>query len=307
MTGPFSCESSTNVEGIASTRIMMDLLNSPFDSAFAQFADEIVDECYICSPYITYVPMKALVDTLGAKKLKTNTKINVVTDISFPTLVSGGTEIPALLYLFKKCENVRITYLPKIHAKVYIANRSSAIVASANFTHGGTKANFEYGVRVKERTAVRKIRRDIDAYRKLGADLTKHELHTFNIQVREIKSQIKNEQREIHNIIKSNSVEQQRMIENNLIRARVKNNNVNAIFSETLLYLLSRRPATTIELNALVKNIHPDLCDDSVDRVIDNVTYGKLWKHGVRNAQQTLKRARRIAYDKDAKQWRIAN
>lgn len=281
---------------------VMDLLSSPFAPAFAQFADEIGDECFICSPYITCPPMRALVDALDAKSPRKDVKIHVLTDISYRTVALGGTDTAALLHLFERRGNVHLTYLPGIHAKVYIANPSSAIVASANFTQGGARANFEYGVRVKTRAAVQKIRKDIDAYRKLGADITWHKLRAINARVDEIKALIKIEQRHIARVTKL--AERQHALENDLIKARVKKQSINAIFSDTLLYLLSRHPATTKELHPLVRDIHPDLCDDSTDRVIDGVTYGKLWKHQVRTAQLHLKSAGRIINDERTKQWR---
>jgi len=51
---------------------------------------------------------------------------------------------------------------------------------------------------------------------------------------------------------------------------------------------------STDELNPLIQKIHPDLCDDSVDRVIDGRHFGKKWKHAVRTAQQYLKRTGQI-------------
>ena len=51
---------------------------------------------------------------------------------------------------------------------------------------------------------------------------------------------------------------------------------------------------STDELNPLIQKIHPDLCDDSVDRVIDGRHFGKKWKHAVRTAQQYLKRTEQI-------------
>lgn len=51
---------------------------------------------------------------------------------------------------------------------------------------------------------------------------------------------------------------------------------------------------STAELHPLVQALHPDLCDDGVDRVIDGVHFGKRWKHMVRNAQQHLKSQGRI-------------
>jgi hypothetical protein len=37
-----------------------------------------------------------------------------------------------------------------------------------------------------------------------------------------------------------------------------------------------------------------DLCDNTVDRVIDGKRFGKKWKHAVRSAQQHLKRQQKI-------------
>jgi hypothetical protein len=44
----------------------------------------------------------------------------------------------------------------------------------------------------------------------------------------------------------------------------------------------------------MVQALHPDLCDDLVDRVIDGQHFGKKWKHAVRTAQQHLKRQGQI-------------
>jgi hypothetical protein len=45
----------------------------------------------------------------------------------------------------------------------------------------------------------------------------------------------------------------------------------------------------------MIQEIHPDLCDDDVDRMIHGVRFGKNWKHAVRAAQQQLKRNGSIA------------
>lgn len=248
-----------------------------------------------------------LVETIAEKKSKNNIRINILTDISYRTLVQGATETLALLYLFKNYHNVCITYLPKIHAKIYIANQTNAIITSANFTRGGGKLNFEYGIKINDYAIVQKIQNDINEYKKLGADVTENELEVIHSQVKEIKRLIHAEQKHISKTIKLHSIDQQRKIEDNLIRTRIKNKSVNSIFSETLLYLLSKKPAKTSELNVLVSGIHPDLCDDSTDRVIDGTAFGKLWKHQVRNAQVYLRKSGLAFYDRDTKLWHKTN
>jgi len=59
----------------------------------------------------------------------------------------------------------------------------------------------------------------------------------------------------------------------------------------------------TADLHPLIQQMHPDLCDDSVDRVIEGVNFGKKWKHLVRSAQQALKREGQIAFD--GSKWRL--
>jgi HKD family nuclease len=283
---------------------MLDLIHSPFKPAFEEFAKSITSECLICSPYITFGPVKMLVHAITEKKRPENVRINVLTDISLRTLVQGATDISALLYLFENHHNVSVTYLPRIHAKVYISDKSSAIVTSANFTDGGQTKNFEYGIRINDSAAVQRIQNDIDGYKNLGANVTSTQLKEIQGQVENIRKTIQVEQKTITQKIRLESHKLERDVEDNLIRVRVKHKSINSIFSETILYLLSQKPMSTEELHFLVKDIHIDLCDDTLDRIIDGKHFGKLWKHQVRNAQVTLKKAGLIVYDKETHLWR---
>jgi phosphatidylserine/phosphatidylglycerophosphate/cardiolipin synthase-like enzyme len=283
---------------------MLDLIRSPFKPAFDEFVKSITSECLICSPYITFGPVKLLVHAITEKKLSKDVPITILTDISLRTLVQGATDISALLYLFENHHNVSVTYLPRIHAKVYISDRSSAIVTSANFTDGGQTKNFEYGIRINDSVAVQRIQNDIDGYKNLGANVISAQLKEIQEQVESVKKTIQVEQKTIAKKIRLESHKLERDVEDNLIRVRVKHKSINSIFSETLLYLLSQKPMSTEELHLLVKDIHVDLCDDTLDRIIDGKHFGKLWKHQVRNAQVTLRKAGLIIYDKETHIWR---
>lgn len=59
----------------------------------------------------------------------------------------------------------------------------------------------------------------------------------------------------------------------------------------------------TVHMHPMIAAIHPDLCDDTVDRVIDGRHFGKKWKHAVRTAQQQLKDRGIVAYAD--KMWSI--
>jgi hypothetical protein len=62
---------------------------------------------------------------------------------------------------------------------------------------------------------------------------------------------------------------------------------------------------TTEDIHMAVQQIHPDLCDDLLDRVIDGQRFGKLWKHQIRTSQQHLKNAGLIGRDAATRRWAI--
>lgn len=86
-----------------------------------------------------------------------------------------------------------------------------------------------------------------------------------------------------------------RELESPLLQARGRAVSESHTFARTVTYLLDRHgPMSTAEIHPLVQSLHPDLCDDTVERIIDGVHFGKRWKHMVRNAQQNLKSRGRI-------------
>ena len=83
-----------------------------------------------------------------------------------------------------------------------------------------------------------------------------------------------------------------------LLKAQAKGKTTHGIFSDTILYILNKHGAlATADLHPMIQQINPDLCDDTIDRVIGGVHFGKKWKHYVRNAQQSLKRQGLIEFD----------
>ena len=280
----------------------MELLSSPFKPVFSDFIDSVASSCIVCSPYITAGPIKALVSAAQAKNIADTLDVSVVTNISMQNMAQGATDIDALIYLAQHLNCVRITYLPRIHAKVYVSGDDMAIITSANFTDGGASRNLEYGMRTHDKQAVATIRADITAYAKLGETVLLHNMTALSGEVRELREAVREEQQSIRRKMRSASLERQ--LEDNLLRIRVQGRSINATFAATILYLLARQQLTTAELNAAVQQIHPDLCDDTMDRVIDGKHFGKLWKHQVRSAQVSLRRQGHIDYDQKRRIWR---
>lgn len=89
------------------------------------------------------------------------------------------------------------------------------------------------------------------------------------------------------------------------MRLRLAQGPMHTVFAKTILYLLTRYgPLSTDQLHSKIRAIHPDLCDDTVDRVIDGKSFGKKWKHAVRSAQQQLKKRSLVTLE--GEHWHLA-
>jgi ribosomal protein S20 len=282
---------------------MLKLLRSPYTSKFRRFIDSLDSSCCICSPYITAGPMRRLVNSVEEKRAQDTVTVKIITDISAGNIVQGSTDIEALIYLIDHIRQVEIVYLPKVHAKVYISGDSLAIISSANFTDGGTFRNLEYGVQIDDPPLVRQVTDDVTEYARLGSVVNLKQLSDLRSQVKNLRSIVQSEQRSINKKLRVLSAELQRTTEDNLIRIRTSQRTSHAIFADTILYLLTGLALTTIEINEYIREIHPDLCDDRIDRIIDGKHFGKFWKHQVRSAQVYLKRKKAIEYDSEKRLW----
>jgi hypothetical protein len=202
----------------------------------------------------------------------------------------GATDPLALQYLLTLTPKTDISHLPRLHAKVYIADLTRAIVTSANLTSGGLAQNHEYGIEFTQPKMVRRIREDMREYAILGAVLSAEALAEYCELAHRLRARY---QRQLASIAREARHEFQRAVtqaKDDLIRLRLRGGPVTTLFEKTILYLLKRHgPLATKQLHPLVQEVHPDLCDDSVDRVIDGQHFGKKWKHLVRIAQSHLK------------------
>jgi hypothetical protein len=188
---------------------------------------------------------------------------------------------------------------------VYVADEDLAIVTSANLTAGGLYRNFEYGLEVRTGSIARTIKRDVLEYGTLGAEVPPEQLEAYCIAADELHSLVEEQSRSIRRDIRRRFEESFRSAEDSLIRLRLAGGPVHTVFARTIEYLLRSRGAmSTEEMHPIIKGIHPDLCDDSVDRVIDGKRFGKKWKHAVRTAQQQLKKRGLVRYEHGL--WRLA-
>lgn len=261
------------------------------------------NELLICSPYVTEDGCRFYKEYMSPE-FRSRGKLRVLSDLSPVNLVQRSTDPKAIQKLFSDVTSWKLRHLPHLHAKVYVFDCTYAIVTSANLTVGGLHRNFEIGVGISDQVTVLRLRDEVLAYSKLGAPVHSDELNIYCELAVKVQAQyaslLKSAKRKARQEFERSLGE----LDSYLIRLRTSGGPVTSLFAQTIVFLLERRgPLSTKELHPLIQEIHPDLCDDTVDRVIDGVHYGKKWKHWIRSAQQRLKSTGRITLE-DGK-WKL--
>lgn len=264
------------------TRSWKDMLADVFQRA--------EDELVISSPYITDTGARWLLNHVS-EDFRASGRLHILTDLSPMNVCQGATEPRALVSLAELTAQTRIVHLPRVHAKAYVADSSCAIVTSGNLTRGGLEQNYECGLRISDPTHVDRVRRSVLEYANLGGIVDERCLMAYCRISDKMGKAWKDRERATRRRATHEFDASLQEAQDELIRSRLAGGTVHAVFARTVLYLLRLHGVLGTErLHALIEGIHPDLCDNTVERVIDGQRYGKKWKHAVRNAQQHLKR-----------------
>ncbi len=251
----------------------------------------------VCSPFVGADGTALIQQNLGASFLRGDAELVFLTSLTVDHMLCKATDPAAIMTLAQNVKSSRVVHLPGLHAKVYIADDDLAIVTSANLTAGGIYRNYECGVLLSASTAVERMRTDLLALLELGANVPNERLAVFAEIIAEISEDYKAQLR--HNQV--NLAEQFKgataSLEDDLLRLRLSSGPIHTVFARSIEYFLRRDGSlTTEELHARISSLHPDLCDNSVDRVIGGKRFGKKWKHAVRTAQQQLKKKGVVLY-----------
>jgi phosphatidylserine/phosphatidylglycerophosphate/cardiolipin synthase-like enzyme len=280
----------------------VELVASPWTVKFYDLVDAVEEDLLVASPFISSEPLKKIVEIIEDKHSLNSVHVSVVTNLAVDSLLSGSLDVAALLYLAQSIPNSTVTYLPSLHAKIYVADTKAAVVTSANLTNKGLVHNHEYGVLLRDPALVAKVRTDLTRYASLGNTVSPDALIALNQVAQELKTIRQQADRSIKAKLRMAFEQRTEEAKLELLQARAKDKTTHGIFCDTILYLLEQKgPLRTVELHPLIQQIHPDLCDDTIDRVIDGVHFGKKWKHYVRISQVGLRRKGLIDYD--GKHW----
>ena len=287
----------------------MQSIRSPWADTFDEFAGSIRESAIIAAPFIRRRPLERMVRKLPSRR---SVKIDLLTSLASGSLAEGLVDCGALLWFCEEVPGASIRHLLHLHAKAYVADSHTAIVTSANLTDGGLIRNFELGVKITEARAVDEIADDLTEYGGMGVAVSYSQLSELDglaQAAQEIRARI-------DRINRSGTTTQYddalNGINEKLIGLRVAppefvtdpRGSITGQFSEAVRYVLARHgPLPTSEINALVRDLKPELCDDEVDRVISGQSFGKRWKHDIRNSQQQLKRQGLIVLEN--RKWRL--
>lgn len=262
-----------------------EFVSSPAEQGFLQIIQQAKERLFIATPYIKEYGVNIVLDHAHANK------IQLLTNLDIMNITGSGFDISALLKLWDRFD-LQVSSLGKLHAKVYVADNHAAFVTSANLTRGGLKENYEYGIILRNAPVVAAMLDDMATYFNLGNLFSRETLADMTTDIIEIHKL----QRELDATTQARQLrkalaQQEDVLKTKFLVNRTKaGRTVNAIFADTIKYLLrTRGPLSTQELHPLIQNIHPDICDDTIDRVINGQHFGKKWKHLARNAQQYLK------------------
>ena len=261
---------------------------SPWAETFDSFARSIRSQALIVAPFITEQPLQRLASLLTSSS---SPQIELLTNLAVNSLLQGSVDSKAIATFCKEIPTTRVRHLPGLHAKAYIADEHTAIITSGNLTRGSLHSNYEYGVQITNPDQVRVIARDLREYGRLGTEVSLTELG----QLAEISETLRDRHaRTLSSARASIRQEFETQLEvahETLRQLRGKpGETTNSIFTRTILYILRNGPIATRDIHPIIQGMHPDLCDDSADRVINGIHFGKEWKHRVRGAQVDLRR-----------------
>ncbi len=277
--------------------------SSPFRRHLESLLDRATQELLVASPYIKTREAEWLCNRLAKNGHDKNIRLKVLTDVRSSNVLGGSLDMAALRTMQCGLSHCEIVNLPRLHAKVYVADDSCAIVTSANLTPSGLDLNLEYGVGFTDLTTVRNVRRDLQRYSTLGNMLTTETISELEKVSDELRVEFQAIEKSAGTKLRREFNETLKQAEHHFLRAQVGARSAHGLFADAMLFLLSGRPMVTREPHRKLKELLPDLCDDSAELIINGQQFGKKWKHIVRNAQVFLRR--KDAIQLIGKEWHV--
>ena len=279
---------------------MVQLINRGWRSNLAEIAQAAKESLLVAAPYVKDEEAGWLSGFIGR-----DTQVLTLARMELQAVSSSALDLEALLRLASASATSRLIALPNLHAKVFVADEKAAIITSGNLTRSGLDTNIEYGVVLRDQALVRTVREDMLQFARLGSPVNPNDI----ADLLPLQATLREAQAEV---VRSAPPEARRRFDEVLWRVKpafaamqIGDRSANAIFGEAIQLALAEGPQPTTAIHERIRQMLPDFCDDTEDRVINGVHFGKKWKHNVRNAQQYLKRRGVVAYDDVTEIWML--
>lgn len=129
------------------------IVTTPTDKWFKEAIRTCKESLTVASPFVgTYFPS-------ALESIEPQVEITLLTRTLLADFASGSSDIDAVIKVADRCGG--ILSLSSLHAKVYVVDRSKALVTSANATFSGMCRNRECGVEITHRRTVEQIAQSI--------------------------------------------------------------------------------------------------------------------------------------------------
>jgi hypothetical protein len=135
---------------------MIELLKNPWKQTFLDLAQGSRSMVQVAAPFVKQPAVRELIEALPG-----GVALSLVTSFKLAHYHAGASDLDALSRVLDA--RGRVFNHQKLHAKIYLFDRKTAIVSSGNLTQGGLVENYEYGVLLRDEPAVGQVVADFEA------------------------------------------------------------------------------------------------------------------------------------------------
>ena len=276
------------------------LLSRGWRNELAAVASAARKSVLVAAPYVKYDEAAWLCGLL-----RPGAEVITLANIDAEAVSSSALDLAALRCLAEASPSARLVALSNLHAKVFVADESAAVVTSGNLTRAGLDHNIECGVLLRDPALVREVRESMLSFARLGSEVDASVISELYPLERELRQARVGVARSTAPAARRRFDEVMRQARPAFASVQVGDRSAHAVFGEAIQFVLEHGPQTTKIIEEEVRRLLPNLCDDSEYFYIRGERYGKAWKRRLRHAQLHLKRRGILAYDASARTWAL--
>ena len=158
------------------------------DRTLERLVSHVDQNLLIACPYVKRSATERIIKQLDQRGRRGSVRISLITDLRPESVLAGSMDLDALAELGRSVPGFELAHLPSVHAKVYVADYTIAIVTSGNLTGPGLWGNVEYGVALAEEGMVREVRSDLENYASLGAKIPIADVGALSVEMEDLKA-----------------------------------------------------------------------------------------------------------------------